>query len=318
MDKEERLAERLAIEGDLESLGRLAFLKIRRGDWSDFVTYRLASGTPRRNLELAWHLGHPGMRSVWNLEDFQQTGTQRIRPLIGITELSSELTAVRRLGAVMDNCFYALDLLWGLRVSAVSSLYQDYIDGTNLLEWEDFDALCDLDILPTHEQMEIINHQDNQLLKNISLIDNIDKVFDYTHFINIWRTEDLDYPEVITDSQFDVLIRIANALCSIYYLTDETDVSTDFLHAGRFSEILGNLANRMTKVTNIVGLSLDYAIEAETLKYLAEQGIPVDYDSDVYKNRRDLLCHEKSMELAERLLYDERGISPEIESLFGA
>jgi hypothetical protein len=303
---------RQALGGDLDAFGRLAFLRIRQGDWSTFIDYRLASGTPRRNLELAWHLGHPGMRSAWNLEDFQRTGIERVRSLVTSNNLDNPC---KRLSAVMDNCFYALDLLWKLRISTIESIAQLYLDGTELLAWEDYDALSDLGIIPTHEQVRIIMEQDNRLFGNITLIDNLEKVFDYSSMITLNRDGDLDFPNNITDMQLYVLTMLANSICSIYYQTDAEDVSTAFLHQGLFSaEILGSVAARMTRVINAVGLSLDHAVEAKTRIQLGEE---CSWDSEEFKARYQLLCHEKAMELAELLLYDVRTLPLSIERLFG-
>jgi hypothetical protein len=315
MDRAEREMERQAAAGDLDAFGRLAFLRIRQGDWSTFIDYRLASGTPRRNLELAWHLGHPGMRSAWSLEDFQRTGIERVRPLVTSSNLDNPC---KRLSAVMDNCFYVLGLLWKLRISTIESISQLYLDGTELLAWEDYDALSDLGIIPTHEQARIIMEQDNQLSDNITLIDSLEKIFDYSSMITVNRKEDLDFPNNISDTQLYVLTMLANSICSIYYQTDAEDVSTAFLHQGLFSvEILGRVAARMTRVINVVSLSLDHAIEAKTYMQLEQEKIPYSWDSEEFKARYQLLCQEKAMELAELLLYDERTIPPGIERLFG-
>jgi hypothetical protein len=331
-DEQERLLKKQAAEGDIYAYERLAMMRIRREEWTTFVNWRLTAGTPLRNIELAWHLGHPGIRR-WAADNEIQ-----IRPLVADISREWATAPCAVLGSVIDNCFYALDIVWKLYQEELQKIVPVYLEHLNLLGDQDREYFVESEgpnQIPSPEGA-------------VKILQQIEEFSEELHLVNYLGAEvpgtDLFVPaladyrwidvagDILEDSemsktQLATLSDLANALGCLYYHTEDRDVSTAFLHDdfGAYFEVLNDIAfpwlgastgtdrvEIMTRIVNITALSLDYVGRAYTIM---ESGITDPSHSD-YANSLIGQCRRLGGILAERLLYDVRQIPPELDALF--
>ena len=226
--------ERAAATGDPEA-------------WSRLIIARQRTGliVPRRNIELACYLQHPGARQ------YAADAGIEIRNIIFAPEIKDRNKINNAFDAVVDNLFYAPEIFWGLYVDELEKISTPYHHLIDDLHPDDSLYFMEVEdqLIPRPYEIADILRQARAIQQNLRLV----KIFDPTleeeygdlppsnvsftdeerdffkPVVNYDRMITLEFEAEVTPEYHEALESLANALASLYYYTGDNDVSTELL-----------------------------------------------------------------------------------------
>ena len=306
-DVDLRGLERAASAGDPEAWSRLIRLRERAGQV-----------VPRRNLELACYLQHPGARH------YAASAGIEIRDIIFSPAVRDRERINNAFTAVVDNLFYAPELFWGLyteELKKISTPYHHLVDDLHPDDALYFIEVEDDKIIPRPWDIRTILRQARAILQDLRLVKIYDPTLEeefgeefftpqqrdfFKPVVDYNRMIALEFEADVSENYHLALESLANALGSLYYYTGDNDISTDFLYTEEYIGVLSIDGNGISP--GIVAISQLVNSSTLAFSYLNDYYGITKPDTNYYQGLAN--------SLAVRLLNDFREIPPRVEALF--